>query len=532
MSRTYDHIIIGAGSAGSVVADRLSAAGAEVLLLEAGGDSDLVNVRTPAFIDTLLDSPIDWGYRTVAQEHLNGRRIFLSRGKCLGGTSAINAMVYMRGNRGDYDLWRDLGNAGWGYDDVLPYFRRSEGNRTHGAPFHGTDGPLTVTSPQPGSPIHDAFLEAAAELGIAYNPDVNGASQEGAGPFQATIGPRGRASVAVAFLRPAMERPNLDVLTHAHVTRLGVEAGRATSVTFIHMGETRTARASSDIVLCGGAINSPQILMLSGIGPADHLAPLGIGIVADLPGVGQHLQDHLQVVPRFQIDRPVTVYGMSAEQAEAALRQSLEQGTGPFHTNFCEAGAFLRCGDDAVWPDVQIHCESHYSPHYFDGSPADRHGFGLCMNVSRPRSRGQIRLHSANPLDRPLIDPCYLSEPDDLALTVRGIQACLRIGNTRAMARIGARQTDPAPDADDEAGIIRFVRRVATTIWHPAGTCRMGPDAQSVVDDRLRVHGIDGLRVADASIMPTIVSGNTNATCIMIGEKAADLILGNAAPAR
>ncbi len=531
MPSAYDYIIIGAGSAGCVVANRLSAGGASVLLIEAGGDGDLMNVRVPAFIDTLLDSPVDWGYRTVGQEALNGRRIFLSRGKCLGGTSAINAMVYMRGNRGDYDHWRDLGNPGWGYDDVLPYFRRSEANQTHGAPFHGTDGPLTVTSQDIEGPIASAFLEAAVQAGYPYNPDVNGASQEGAGPFQATIGPRGRASVAATFLRPAMDRPNLKVLTRAHVTRLLIRDGRATGVAFVHMGHSQQAQAGAEIVLCGGSLNTPQILMLSGIGPARHLADQAIAVATDLPGVGQNLQDHLQIVSRFQVDVPATVYGMTPAEAEAALRQSLDEGRGPFHTNFCQTGAFLRCTEDDIWPDIQIHCESFYSPHYYDGSGADRHGFGLCMNVNRPRSRGEVRLNSADPLDRPVIDPRYLSDPEDLALSVRGIQACLRIGAAPAMGRIGVRQTDPAPGHDDEAGIVDFIRRKATTIWHPVGTCRMGPDTMSVVDDRLRVHGIEGLRIADASVMPTIVSGNPNATCIMIGEKAADLILGNHAPA-
>jgi len=525
MAGQFDYIVVGAGSAGCVVANRLSAQGASVLLLEAGGAGDALAVRVPAFMDALLDTPLDWGYRTVAQAELGGRRIFLSRGKCLGGTSAINAMVYMRGNRGDFDGWRDLGNSGWGYDDVLPLFRKSEGNRAFDDAWHGTEGPLTVSSFAAASPIHAAFLAGALAVGLPYNPDVNGAVQDGCGPFQATLGPAGRCSTAVAFLNPVRGRANLTVLTDAQVTRVVVEQGRAVGVEYVHMGQSGDARAGAEIVLCGGAINSPQVLMLSGIGAADDLTALGIRPVVDLPGVGQNLQDHLQVVPRFEVAEPVTVYGMGADQAEVETRASLNQGAGRYHTNFCEAGAFVRCDPAAAFADVQIHCESNFSPYYFDGSGADRHGFGLLMNVCRPKSRGEVRLHSANPLERPLIDPRYLSDPADVALSIAGVRVCLEIGASKAMAGIGAQRVNPDPGAASDAEILAFIRQTATTIWHPVGTCKMGVDAMAVVDPALRVRGVAGLRVADASVMPVIVSGNTNATCIMIGEKVAEMIL-------
>jgi choline dehydrogenase len=525
VNSSFDFIVIGAGSAGCVVANRLSAAGAAVLLLEAGGADDWINIHIPAFIETLLDSPIDWGYRTVPQEHLLGRKVFLSRGKCLGGTSSINAMVYMRGNRGDYDHWRQLGNPGWGYDDVLPYFIKSETNQNHRDRYHGASGPLTVSSHNSGSVVHERFLAACAEAGLPYNPDVNGERQEGAGPFQATIGSKGCCSAAVAYLHPVSDRKNLKIVTNALVTKIILENSRAVGVEYLHFGERLAAHADGEIVLCGGAINSPQALMLSGIGPADRLKKAGIRPCHDLPGVGKNLQDHLQVISRFEVASPVTVFGISAAESDAATRQSIERGGGRFHTNFCEAGAFVRCDERSDYPDVQIHCESYFSALYYDGTPADRHGFGLIANVSQPLSRGEVRLHSADPLDRPVIDPCYLSEGEDAALTVKAVRKCLEIGNAKAFAAIGTRQVHPSPENGTDEGILDYIRRTASTIWHPAGTCKMGHDSMAVVDDRLRVRGLEGLRVADASIMPTIASGNINAPCIMIGEKAADLIV-------
>ncbi len=521
----HDYIVIGAGSAGCVVAARLSERGAKVLLLEAGGEDDWVNIRIPALADTIMDSPYDWAYRTTPQAGLLGRKIFLSRGKCLGGSSSMNYMVYMRGNRGDYDHWRQLGNEGWAYDDVLPYFIKSEANERCRDSFHGTSGPLAVTDQKSRSPLSKLFFDSCAEVGLPWNDDVNGVKQEGYGWFQATIGKSGRCSTAVAFLHPARTRPSLEVITHAHATRLIIEKGRAVGVEYLHEGKVERARASAEIVLSGGAINSPQLLLLSGIGPADELRELGISVAHDLPAVGRNLHDHLYVMCRFSITEPLSISGLSEEQFSAAKAQYLRDATGPLATNLDEAGAFIRCDPASEWPDVQWHFEPTFSVSYFDGTPPEHHGFSIWPNVCRPESRGTLRLHSADPLARPLIDPNYLAEPKDLALTLAGLRKAIEVGNAGAFTKVGARQVYPSPDCRTDEDLAAYVRRAANTVFHPVGTCKMGRDANAVVDDRLRVRGLDGLRIADASIMPAIVSGNTNAPCIMIGEKAADLVL-------
>ncbi|MEX2650683.1 MAG: GMC family oxidoreductase N-terminal domain-containing protein [Alphaproteobacteria bacterium] len=523
----HDYIVVGAGSAGCVVANRLSAKGARVLLLEAGGDDDDVNIRVPAFVENLMDSPHDWGYRTVPQAELLGRKIFLTRGRCLGGTSSMNFMVYMRGNRGDYDHWRQLGNQGWGYDDVLPYFVRSETNGRYRDKYHGTTGPLSVTDPAERNRLTELFMASAKEVGLPYTDDANGATQEGYGYFQATKGAMGRCNTATAFLRPVMSRQNLTVVTHALTTRLIVEKGRAIGVEYLHDGRQETAHAANEVVLCGGAINSPQLLLLSGIGPADELRSKGIGAIHDLPGVGKNLHDHLYAGSRFEAAEPLTIYGMSDADITAAERQCLKDGTGPFATNYVEAGAFVRLDSASEYPDVQMHFALFFMPNdYFDGTPPDRHGYLIAINVCRPRSRGDLRLHSSDPLDRPLIDPRYLSDPVDLDLTVRGLQKAIEICGARPFSTVGGRQVFPAPEEKSDKALINYIRRTGNTVWHPVGTCKMGHDPMAVVDDKLRVHGIAGLRVADASIMPEIVSSNTNAPCIMIGEKASDLVLG------
>jgi choline dehydrogenase len=371
------------------------------------------------------------------------------------------------------------------------------------------------------------MMEAAKEAGIPYTGDVNGATQEGVGQFQRTIGKTGRCSTAKAFLHPVMGRKNLTVVTHAHATRLLVEKGRVTGVAYLHNGHPEVAYAANEIVLCGGAINSPQLLLLSGIGPADELKALDITVAHDLPGVGKNLYDHLFAYCRFQIDKPYTAFGMTEDEMGAAARQAFEQGSGPFGTNFLESGAFVKLRSSSEFPDVQFHFERTFGVGYYDGTPVDRHGFALSVNVCRPQSRGDVRLFSANPLDKPLIDPRYLTEAVDMELTLEGVRKGLEIGNAAVLGEIGRKQIHPSPEANSDAELIDYIRRTASTVWHPVGTCKMGHDPMAVVDDRLRVHGLQGLRVADASIMPTIVSGNTNAPAIMIAEKAADLIMAD-----
>jgi choline dehydrogenase len=529
MPDVSDYIVVGAGSAGAVVAARLAEAGADVTLVEAGAQAHQVAVKIPALYMSLMDSELDWGYRTVPQLELNNRRIFLTRGRGLGGTSLMNAMVYMRGNRGDYDHWRDLGNPGWSYDHVLPLFKRSENNQRLGEPFHGTSGGLIVSDQPNRNPMTETFLDACAQNQMRRNEDVNGAGQDGYGYFQMTADAKGRCHTDRAFLEPVKHLPNLRIVTHALVTRVIVEKGRATGIDYVSGSSGCRLMAAKEIILCGGALNSPHLLMLSGVGPAAHLAAFGIRVEADLPGVGQNLQDHLMVGYRSQVEKPLSLYGMTAAEAEAATSQFLADGGGPFASNFSEAGAFLRCDSAEAYPDVQVHFDADFGPDRFDGSQSDRHGFCMWSNVSRPKSRGEITLRSADPLDKPAVDPRYLSDPRDLDLAVDALLACREIGRAEAFQNIGAREVWPGSAAMSRADLAAYVRATASTIWHPVGSCKMGVDAVAVVDPRLRVHGIEGLRVADASIMPTVTSGNTNATCIMIGEKAADLLLQAAA---
>ncbi len=520
----HDHIVIGAGSAGCVVAARLAESGSKVLLLEAGGEDDWINIRIPAMMDTIMDSPYDWGYRTVPQAGLYGRRIALNRGKVLGGTSCMNYMVYMRGNRGDYDHWRQLGNEGWAYEDVLPYFKKSETNERIRDKFHGSTGPLAVSDQKSRSPLTQLYFEACAAAGMTRNDDVNGATQEGYGWFQATIGKTGRCSTAVAFLHPNRGRKNLEVVTHAQATRFLIEKDRVTGVEYLRHGKLETAHAGGEIVLSGGAINSPQLLLLSGIGPADELKAAGIAAVHDLPGVGKNLHDHMYAICRFSIDKPIGVSALSEKEFAAAQEQYLREATGPLATNFDEAGAFLRTDPASEWPDVQWHFEPTYNVSFFDGAPPERNGYSLFANVCRPESRGTLKLFSADPLAKPLIDPNYFAAPRDLELTKRGLRKALEICRSSAFKSVGGRQAYPSPDDDSDEALERYIRRTSNTVWHPVGSCKMGHDKMAVVDDKLRVRGLTGLRVADASIMPSIVSGNTNAPCIMIGERCADLV--------
>ena len=360
---------------------------------------------------------------------------------------------------------------------------------------------------------------------MRWNEDVNGAEQEGYGYFQMTADSKGRCHTDRAFLEPVKHMPNLRIVTNALVTRIIVENGRAKGVEYVSGSSGHRLTAAAEIILCGGALNSPHLLMLSGIGPSAHLRGFDLKTEVDLPGVGQNLKDHLRIEYRCEIKQPLSLFGMSPAQADAATAQFLADGGGPFASNYCEAGAFLRCNPAAAYPDVQVHFTPDFGPDRDDGETADRHGFSMTINVSRPKSRGEIRLRSADPYDKPGVDPRYLADRSDLELTIDGLLACREIATSAPFQKIGVREIWPGEAAKSRADLERFVRAMASTIWHPSGSCKMGVDAAAVVDPKLRVHGVEGLRVADASIMPTLVSGNTNATCIMIGEKAAELIL-------
>jgi choline dehydrogenase len=527
----FDYVIVGAGAAGCVLAARLSEDPAcRVLLLEAGGEDIHPAIRIPAFYGQLQDSPCDWADRTMPQAHLDGRRIYLPQGRVLGGSTSINYMIYIRGNRADYDEWHRLGNEGWGYEDILPYFRKAEGNQVFSDTFHGTAGPLSVASHSPVNPLVDRYLAAAPKVGIPFNADFNGAFQEGCGPLQATLANRARCSTAEAYLRPARSRPNLTVITHAQVTKLHFVKSRAVAVDYLHFGSMEQARTEGEIIVSAGALRSPQLLMLSGIGPKVELERHGIDVVLDLPGVGKNLQDHLHTRVRCEITEPLTFAPLSDDTKAAALRDYETDRSGPLGSNLLEAGAFVKSDPHEIYPDLQLFFLMTLAPDYPEAGPPTRHGVTLTAYINRPKSRGEVTLASSDPLDRPVIDFNYLSVADDLRCIIAGVRWNLRILYAEPFDDIRGTEVAPGPELRSDADIEGFVRRTASTTWHPAGTCKMGNDEMAVVDSSLRVHGTEGLRVVDASIMPTIVSGNTCAPTIMIAEKAADLIRNRTQP--
>ena len=512
---------MGAGSAGCVLAARLTEdPAARVLLLEAGGRDTAREIRIPAAFSKLFKTGVDWNYSTEPEPHLNYRRLYWPRGKVLGGSSSINAMIYIRGNAADYEGWKNLGNEGWGFADVLPYFKKSE-NRERGAgEFHGVGGPLHVADLALVNPLTRAFIAGAEEIGIARNADFNGATQDGVGLYEVTQKNRQRHSAADAYLRIALARPNLKVETGAHATRVLIEKGRANGIAFLQNGMEREARATGEVILAGGTVNSPQLLMLSGIGPKEQLSRFGIPMAHDLPGVGANLQDHPMVSVGYLCTQPISLDG--AETLANLLRYLIFK-KGPLTSNVAEAGLFTRSRQGLSVPDIQL----LFGPAYYRGHGLVRRKencFGFGPTLIAPESRGNISLRSANPLEAPAIRANYLSTDAEMRTMIEGVKLSRCIAHTRAFDPYRGDEIHPGATATSDQDIAEFLRSEVETLYHPVGTCKMGNDPLAVVDARLRVHGIESLRVADASVMPTIPAGNTNAPAIMIAEKAADMI--------
>ena len=533
----FDYVIVGGGSAGATLANRLSAdPSVTVCLLEAGGDGRDVLIRAPMAAAIMLPGkPFkvnNWAFETIPQLGLNGRRGYQPRGKALGGSSAINAMLYVRGQREDFDGWRNLGCEGWGFDDVLPYFKRAENNQRGNSEWHGTGGPLSVAFQQSPRPVSAAWVEAAQQCGIALNEDFNGPVQEGVGLHQVTQfwdDQRNgeRCSAAAGYLHPIMaQRSNLTVITGAHATELLWSEQRISGVAYRRGSYALQVHAKAEVVLCAGAFQSPQLLMLSGIGPAAMLQSMGIQVKNDLPGVGANLQDHLDVTLAYHSLRS-DVLGIApgaAWQLLKGIHQWRKDGTGLVATPYAEAGAFVRCAPDAQRPDIQFHfvvarVEDHARSLHWG------YGYSCHVCVLRPHSRGSVGLQSRDPLDAPLIDPAFLSDDRDTALMVEGVKKLRTIMQAPALQAYRGKEIYTA-DIQTDAQWETYIRQRADTIYHPVGTCKMGAayDLMAVVDPHLSVKGVAGLRVVDASVMPTLVSGNTNAATVMLAEKAADLL--------
>ncbi|MBN4051652.1 choline dehydrogenase [Parvibaculum lavamentivorans] len=526
----FDYIIIGAGSAGCVLANRLSAnPNNKVLLLEAGSKDSNMLIHMPAGVGALIGSDkANWCYDTEGQTHLNNRRLFWPRGKVLGGSSSINGMIYIRGHARDYDHWRQLGLEGWGFSDVLPYFRRSEGNENGDDEFHGGDGPLGVSNPSGGNLLFDAFVEAGKQAGHPETKDFNGRQQEGVGPYQLTIKNNQRCSAAKGYLVPALSRPNLRVEVEALTSRIIFEGKRAVGVEYTQKGKTLQARAGKETILCGGAVNSPQTLMLSGIGNGSYLKKFGIDVVADLPGVGQNLQDHLDATVLQECSQPITLHSQTnpLRMLMTGMQYTFFK-TGAGATQGLESGGFLKTRPELAMPDVQIHFVAAMMQDHARVK-SDRHGYTVHVCQLRPESRGFVALKSTDPTEHALIQPNYLAEESDRTVMRDGVKMVRNILAQDALAPYRGPEFSPGEAVQSDADIDGWIRETAETIYHPVGTAKMGKDDMAVVDTRCRVHGLEGLRVIDASVMPTLVGGNTNAPTIMVAEKISDDILGKA----
>jgi len=530
-SEEFDYIIVGAGSAGCVLANRLSASGAHtVLLLEAGPRDTNPWIHVPLGYGLLFrNKTVNWMYQTEPEPGLEGRSVFQPRGKVLGGSSSINGLLYVRGQREDYDRWRQLGNTGWGFDDVLPYFKRAEDQSRGADAYHGAGGPLPVSDWRHPDPLSEAFVEAAAEIGIPTNPDFNGATQEGAGFYQTTSRHGRRASTAVAYLNPARRRPNLRIETAALAQRIVFAEGRAAGVLSSRGGVTRYARARREVLVASGAFNSPKLLQLSGVGPAELLRQHGIDVVHDAPGVGQDLQDHMQVRMVMRCAQTITLNDIINHPLRRVLAglQYVALRKGPLTIAAGTAGAFFKTDPRLASPDIQI----HFIP-FSTTKMGDRlhrfPGFTASVCQLRPESRGSVRIRSADPAAPPEIRINYLASETDRTANVEGLKILRTILRAPALQPYVADEVEPGDALTSDADLLAFCRKVGSTIYHPTSTCRMGPDPRAVVDTQLKVRGLDGLRVVDGSVMPSLVSGNTNAPIIMIAEKASEMVLQDA----
>jgi choline dehydrogenase len=529
----FDYIIIGGGSAGCVLANRLSAdPSIKVALVEAGPRDKNPFIHMPSGYAILMKlGVVDWGYHTEPQAGLNGRRLFWPRGKVLGGSSSVNAMVYIRGVPSDYDMWAQLGNRGWSWDDVFPYFKKAETYLPGPDQYHGSGGPLKVSRPGVAAPLNLAWIEAGRQAGYPYTSDFNGAQQEGFGPIDTTTAEGRRSSAAVCYLHPALDRPNLTVLTRALAARILVEKGRAAGLEYIHKKRKHIVYADREVIVCGGSINSPQLLLLSGIGPADEILAQGIKPIRDLPGVGKNLQDHLHGSIKHNCTQPVSLYSVVKPTAlPFHILRYFFTHKGPAATMGLESLAFLKSHAGAVAPDLEF----HFAPVLYADHGRQiiyRHGYMAYYNMQRPEARGEITLKSADPLAHPAIQPNYLQNDTDLRTLRDGFKIAREALRQPAFDPYRGEEFQPGPKVQTDAEIDAYHRSAGESIYHPVGTCKMGQDEMAVVDETLRVRGLDGLRVVDASIMPRLVSGNTNAPTIMIAEKAADMILGHAAMA-
>lgn len=524
---SYDYIVIGAGSAGCVVATRLIEADKSVLLLEAGPRDNTPLVHVPAMFFRLIGTRRFWMYQSDPEEGLkDNRSFFIPQGKTMGGGSSVNAMIYIRGQKEDYDDWRDMGCTGWAYEDVLPYFRKAERNERLGAPFHGSNGHLNVTDVRYRHPLGYAFLRAAQQAGLPYNDDFNGARQEGVGFYQNTISAARRGSVAATYLKSVSGNPRLTIRTQTRIDEILMENGAAVGVRYGGKGEAGTqARAKEEVILCAGALASPKILMLNGIGPARHLNDMGIAVRRELPGVGENFHDHVAAQVSVELSQPLGFFGQ--DRGLKAIRHGLEYllfRRGILGSNLLETGGFVST-DGSGRPDVQYHTIPVLSGDV-GMLPPQMHGMIISPCVLRPKSRGYVKLRTTDPADQVSFSPRVLTEREDVEILKRGVKLARKMFRTDALKPLVKREIAPGgPDEIDDAALEEHIRTVAKTVYHPVGTCKMGTDDMAVVDPQLRVRGVPRLRVADASIMPVVTSGNTNAPSIMIGERCADFLL-------